>query len=130
MRELAEEDNELYKSFLRLDEDLFYNIVERVRPYIEKTRTFWREPLDVGLRVAVTLRFLASGDSNKSISYGFRVTPNVVSLIVPGKAERINWIGKPASRLNKPPVRRPLKVIGSVAAIRTVHNFARTLAHI
>ena len=83
MRELSGEDKDLYRNFLRLKEDLFNEIVERVWPYLEKKTTHWRDPLDVGLRVAVTLRFLATGNSYKSLGFSFRVAPNTVSLIVP-----------------------------------------------
>ena len=55
MRELAEEDPILYKNFIRMNEKVFNEIVDRVRPFIEKSRTFWREPLDPGRRVAITL---------------------------------------------------------------------------
>lgn len=83
MRELAEEDPDLYRNFMRLDQCLFLEIVERVRPLIEKQTTWWREPIDVGLRVAITLRFLATGNSYKSIGYAFRVAPNTISELVP-----------------------------------------------
>ena len=83
MKELAAEDPVLYRNFTRLDEELFNEIAERIRPHIEKTRTFMREALDVGLRVAITLRFLATGDSYKSLGYAFRVAHNTISKIVP-----------------------------------------------
>ncbi|KAK4322697.1 hypothetical protein Pmani_006493 [Petrolisthes manimaculis] len=35
------------------------------------------------LRVAITLRFPATGNSYKSLGYAFRVAPNTISLIVP-----------------------------------------------
>ena len=83
MRELACEDPMLYTNFLRVGQDIFDDIVQRVRPLIEKQRTWWREPLDVGLRVAITLRFLATGNSYKSLGYAFRVAHNTISLLVP-----------------------------------------------
>ena len=83
MPELAAEDPNLYKNFLRIDEQTYNELVERVRPLIQKHATFWREPLDVGLRVAVTLRFLATGDSYRSLGYAFRVAPNTISELVP-----------------------------------------------
>ena len=39
IKELAEEDPLLYKNFMRLDEGLFDEIVERVTPLIEKKTT-------------------------------------------------------------------------------------------
>ena len=83
IHELSLEDQPLYRNFLRLKEDLFNEIVERVQPHIERQTTNFRDPLDVGLRVAITLRYLATGNSYKSLGYSFRVAPNTVSLIVP-----------------------------------------------
>ena len=48
MQELAEEDPVLYTNFLRVGEDIFNEIVERVRPYIEKQTTWWRMHLTYG----------------------------------------------------------------------------------
>jgi len=83
MSELAAESPELYKNFIRMPKEMFDEIVERVTPYIQKRRTFWRVPLDPGLRVAITLRFLATGNSYKSLQYSFRVAHNTISHIVP-----------------------------------------------
>lgn len=83
MRELSDEHPDLYRNFLRLDKDLFNQIVERVRPHLQRETTFWREPLDVGLRVAITLRFLATGNTYRSIGYAFRVAHNTISKLVP-----------------------------------------------
>ncbi len=83
MRELADEDPLLYQNFIRITETMFNEIVERVRPYIEKKTMFWRKPLNPGLRVAITLRFFAMGNSYKNLGYAFRVAPNTISLVVP-----------------------------------------------
>ncbi|XP_066981040.1 uncharacterized protein [Macrobrachium rosenbergii] len=83
MEELVTENPELYRNFTRTDRDIFSEIVERVKPCIQKKCTFWREPLTPGLRVATTLCFLATGDSYKSLQYAFRVAHNTISYIVP-----------------------------------------------
>lgn len=41
------------------------------------------DPLDVGLRIVRTLRFLATGNSHKSLGYTFCVAPKVISKIMP-----------------------------------------------
>ncbi|XP_063875924.1 uncharacterized protein LOC135108951 [Scylla paramamosain] len=66
-----------------MNEEVFSEIVDRVRSFNEKSRTFWREPLDPGLRVAITLRFLATGNSYKSLGFAFGVGPSTISLVVP-----------------------------------------------
>ena len=83
LRELSLETPDLYKNFLRIDEALFNEIVEKVRPHLQKRFTNFRPPLEVGLRVAITLRFLATGDSYRSLGYSFRVANNTISLLVP-----------------------------------------------
>jgi len=38
-------------------------MMEKLTPHIKKQTTFMREPLEVGLKLAATLRFLANGNS-------------------------------------------------------------------
>ena len=83
MKELAAENPQLYRNFTRIPEELFDEIVERVTPHIKKKLTFWRRPIEPGLRVAITLRYLATGESYKSLSYQFRVAHNTICHIVP-----------------------------------------------
>lgn len=83
MMELEKENPVLYKNFMRLDAAMFHDIVNQVTPYIKKKATNCRKPLEPGLKVAVTLRFLATGESFKSLGYQFRVAPNTISCFVP-----------------------------------------------
>lgn len=89
LQELILEDKTSYRNFLRMDETTFTEILERIRPRIEKQHTFWREPLEPGLRLSITLRYLATGDSYRSLSYGFRVPHNTISGIVYETCEAI-----------------------------------------
>ncbi|XP_066964229.1 uncharacterized protein [Macrobrachium rosenbergii] len=83
VEELSTEAPDLYKNFIRIDRGLFNEIGERVTPYIEKKLTYWRKSIKPGLRVAITLRFLAMGDSYKSLQYSFWVAHNTISYIIP-----------------------------------------------
>ena len=83
MQELSLLEPERYKNFLRLDKDVFDELAERLGPWIEKQPTNFREPLSVGLRLAITLRYLATGDTYTSLGYSFRVAPNSISKLVP-----------------------------------------------
>ena len=52
----------VYKNLMRLDKDMFDWLLERVQHRIRKQRTVMRpNPITVEERLAVTLRFLASG---------------------------------------------------------------------
>ena len=54
-------------NFVRLSSDLFRVLVERVGPVIQKEKTRFCQPLPSGLNIAITLRYLATGDSNKTL---------------------------------------------------------------
>lgn len=89
MSELAREDIPGFKNFLRVEPDLFHELLQRVGPRIERQNTFMRKSLEPGLRLAVTLRYLATGDSYKSLEYGFRVANNSISRIIPETCEAL-----------------------------------------
>ena len=72
-----------------LTSGLFYEMVERVGPLIHKKDTSWRKALDPGLKLAITLRYLATGDSYKSLQYGFRVAVNTICNLIPATCQAI-----------------------------------------
>lgn len=76
------DDKSSYQNFLRLDESLFIEVLGRIEHWIKKQYTWWRELLEPACRLAITLQYLAIGDSYKSLSYAFRVDQNIISLIV------------------------------------------------
>ena len=63
--------------------DLFEEMIVKLTPRLQKKTTDMRHPLSVGLKVAVTLRFLASGCSYADLSYSFRVSKSAISRFVP-----------------------------------------------
>ena len=87
--ELKIEDSHSFKNFLRVDANIFRDVLGRAESRIETQDTFWRKPLSPGLRLAITLRYLATGDSYKGLSYGFRVAHNTISQIIPETCEAI-----------------------------------------
>lgn len=70
------------KNFLRVDPALFQEIVDRLTPRLKKKDTWYRKALPVGLKVAITVRHLATGDSYHSLMYSFRVPHNTISNLV------------------------------------------------
>jgi hypothetical protein len=78
MKELQLEDASGFRNFMRMEPELFHELVARVGPRLEKHDTNWRKALDAGIKLAITLRFLATGDSYKSLMYHFRVAANTI----------------------------------------------------
>uniref|UniRef100_UPI00358EEA32 putative nuclease HARBI1 n=1 Tax=Myxine glutinosa TaxID=7769 RepID=UPI00358EEA32 len=89
MKHLEEGDVRSFKNFLRVDPEMFRKLVAHLTPRIQKQDTNFRKALPPGLKVAITLRFLATGNSYKSLSYGLRVTPNTIVSIVPEVCQAI-----------------------------------------
>jgi len=73
MHELTTEDQSGLKNFLRVDPDIFMELLHRVGPRIEKQDTCFRKALPPELKLAVTLRYLDTGDSYKSLSDTVRI---------------------------------------------------------
>lgn len=60
----------------------FETLLVMVKPQIEKSDSCFREAILAEVRLAITLRFLASGDSFASLMYLFRVSKQSISDIV------------------------------------------------
>lgn len=82
MNELRQEARGDFKAFLRMEADVFTQILARIEARITKSSS-GRAPLMPGLKFAITLRFLATGNSYRSLAFGFRVAHNTISLFVP-----------------------------------------------
>ena len=82
MVELRREDPASFHNFLRMDATMYDELLARIGPRITKQRTFMREPLSPGLKLAVTLRHFASGAKYHDMQYGWRMPPNSICLAV------------------------------------------------
>ncbi|KAJ8018303.1 hypothetical protein HOLleu_43780 [Holothuria leucospilota] len=82
MVELRREDTTAFTNFLRMPPAMFDELLTRVGPRITKQRTYYRAPIEPGMKLAITLRHLASGSKYTDMRYGWRVPHNTISLIV------------------------------------------------
>ena len=89
-----------YSIILQLHENgtqMFDELVDRLSPTrITLQDTNCRKALEPGLNVAVTLRYLASGDRYPSLSYSFRVSRHIFAKFIPQVCQAIvneykNW---------------------------------------
>ncbi|XP_050308271.1 uncharacterized protein LOC126744759 [Anthonomus grandis grandis] len=62
--------------------ECFDEIINLIKDDITKQETTFREPIGATERLAVTLRFLATGDSYKTIGHSFRLGFSTVAIIV------------------------------------------------
>ena len=60
----------------------FDHLLELVKPIIEKKDTNLRKSIPAAERLAITLRFLGTGDSQQSLSFSYRLGKTAVSKII------------------------------------------------
>ncbi|XP_067131302.1 uncharacterized protein [Centruroides vittatus] len=89
VRELKFQDQEFYFDFMRMTPDVFDSILEKVSPLIEKRDTFWCKSISSNERLALTLRFLATGETYRSLSFSFRIGRQTLRKIIPETCKAI-----------------------------------------
>lgn len=92
--ELRTESPKLYRNFVRMSAEDFEYLRGLVAPFITKTDTQMRKSISAGERLALTLRFLATGDSFVSLQYLFRIPETTISRIVPEVLDAIYTVLK------------------------------------
>ena len=69
MVELRMEDQQSFFNFLRMPAEMFGDLVNRVGPRCHKIDTNCRKALEPGLKIAITMRHLASGDKYPTLQF-------------------------------------------------------------
>jgi hypothetical protein len=82
MGELEREDVAGFRNFIRMEPARFYVLLQRIGDRIKKQNTWFRKPLEPGVKLSIALRYYAAGDSYHSLMYSFRVAHNTISKIV------------------------------------------------
>ena len=62
VQELRAEDTAAFKNFLRMDQNCFDELLEMVKPHIQKQDTNMRKSISAGEKLALTSRYLATGE--------------------------------------------------------------------
>ena len=62
--------------------EMFDEVLERLTPILTKQQTNWKDPLTPELKLALTLRHLATGESYMSLRFNFRAADNTISKVV------------------------------------------------
>ena len=70
-------------TFLRMDENSYLELLDLVRPRIEKQSTVLRSPIDPHQRLMATLRYLATGASYQDLKFSTRISAQALSNIIP-----------------------------------------------
>lgn len=72
-----------FVNFTRMSSSDFETLLQMIGPTIAKQDTILRNAVGPHIRLAITLRYLSTGDSYASLSYTFRVSRQLIGRIVP-----------------------------------------------
>ena len=78
-----------FKNFTRMSVEDFDYLTEAITPYVKRQDTTFRKAISVRERLGVTLRFLATGDSYRSMNYLGTMSHASVGDIVPEVCQAI-----------------------------------------
>ena len=83
MAELYATDIPGFTNFMRMTPEFFEMIKTRLEPRLARQATNYRYPISVGEKLALTIRYLATGESYTSLSCQFRVGRSTISKFLP-----------------------------------------------
>ncbi|CAH2009766.1 unnamed protein product [Acanthoscelides obtectus] len=90
--ELIAEPSGEFKKFTRMSTTDFEFLLNKISPLISKKDTQLRKAVPTRMRLAITLRYLATGDSFQSLHFLFNVSPQLISTIVPEVCKALNQV--------------------------------------
>ena len=120
-------DREYYYRYLRMSPERFSHFLSLVQDRIAKRDTKFRKSISAEERLILTLRFLASGETQQSLSFSFRVGRKSVSQIVVETSEAI-YLALKDTYLNTPETADQWKKISD--KFENVWNFPHVLGAI
>ena len=77
------EDTASFKEMLRMDYDTFLNLFAALEPFISPQESYHGVPkIKANERLTLTQRFLAIGETFKSLGFQFRISRSAISYIL------------------------------------------------
>lgn len=73
MRELEQESHGDFTNYMRMEPRMFHELLIRLSPRLTKQDTKFRRPLEPGLKLAIALRYMASGNKLKLKNLNFKL---------------------------------------------------------
>lgn len=83
LKELREDNPDDFKNYLRMNSDVFDELLHMVEPYLKKQETPMRTTISPQERLLATLRFLATGRSYEDLKYSTAISAQALGYIIP-----------------------------------------------
>lgn len=88
----SEPGGEEFERYFRVSAEQFDDLLAKIDPIIIKKDTILRQSISPEIRLAITLRYLSSGDSFRSLMLLFRVAHNTISNIISSTCSAIHSV--------------------------------------
>ncbi|XP_071581623.1 uncharacterized protein [Temnothorax nylanderi] len=82
IQEMRFQNDETFFSYMRMSSTMFDFVLAKVGPKITKMETNWRRPIPAASRLAMTLRYLATGDGYQTIALSYRIGRSTTGQII------------------------------------------------
>ena len=82
IQELGIEDTHGYREMMRMNKEQFKEILQLIEPHISKQTNNFGKPISPAERLALTVRYLATGDTFRSLHFQFRISRAAISYII------------------------------------------------
>lgn len=82
INEVQLSDPKDFNNYFRMNIDIYNQLLCMVAPFIAKKNTNMRESISANERLAVTLRYLATGRTFEDLKFSSIISPTTISLIV------------------------------------------------
>ena len=76
------DDPMAYRNFIQMPPEHYQELEQRITAEFQRYRTLMRDPASPGVKLAVTLRHLITGDSYTTLQYAFRVASQTIEKFV------------------------------------------------
>lgn len=83
LKEMCLEDSHAFQEFHRMSRENFTELLRLVSPRIKRQDTKLRESISPAQRLSLTLRYLATGESRRSLEFQYRISHSLISSIIP-----------------------------------------------
>ena len=82
VRDLRLHDHEYFFSCFRMSLSTFEELLSFVAPIIAKESTAMRDPIGPSERLALTLRYLVTGDAQRTLAASYRISPTTITRLL------------------------------------------------
>ena len=90
MARLHLDDPMAYRNSIWMQPEFYPELEQRITAHLQRDRILMRDQ-SPGVKLAVTLRHLANGDSYTTLQYAFRVASSTIEKFVPEICDAITW---------------------------------------